>query len=64
LRKEIKDTGFITKGHHQRKEDDLSRMFDGQPARDQLGSSPFVGCIGEGKDVGEYLSCESSLHRK
>mmetsp|Transcript_858 Transcript_858/g.1674 ORF Transcript_858/g.1674 Transcript_858/m.1674 type:complete len:229 (-) Transcript_858:132-818(-) len=40
--------------HHQRKEDDLSRMFDGQPARDQLGSSPFVGCIGEGKDVGEY----------
>lgn len=37
-------------------------MFDGQPARDQLGSSPFVGCIGEGKDVGEYLSCESSLH--
>lgn len=30
-------------------------MFDGQPPWNQLRSTAFVGCIGEGKDVGKNL---------
>ena len=49
-----------TKTHSEWKQDELHRMFDGQPSRDQLRRPALVGRVGEGEDVGEDLRTDGS----